>query len=137
MRLLILLTMLAIGSGTMEATVRAKSHPYRRHWKKSTFGKGPAARVGAGATLNQLAHRPKQWTGASGFGKRVGSGFATHATKTTVQHVVAAKLHEDLQYHPSRKRGFGPRMKHALGSTFVVRNLKTGKKRPAAGRLSG
>jgi hypothetical protein len=57
--------------------------------------------------------------------------------KTTVEHAVAAPLHEDLQYHRSTKRGVGPRLGHALASTVVTRNTRTGKRTPAAGRISG
>jgi hypothetical protein len=75
--------------------------------------------------------------GAAGFGKRLGSGLATHAVKSTVEHAVAAPLHEDLHYHRSNRSGFGPRLGHALASTVVTRNTRTGKRTPAAGRISG
>src|SRR5262249_39051229 len=65
------------------------------------------------------------------------AGFATHATKTTVEHAVAAPLHEDLDYHRSNKKGLAPRLKHALVSTVVTRNTKTGRRTPAMGRISG
>ena len=73
----------------------------------------------------------------AGFGKRLGAGVATHAVKTTVEHVVAARLHEDLKYHRSNKRGVAPRLRHALTSTVVTRNMRSGKRRPAVGRISG
>ena len=79
----------------------------------------------------------KWGSGPEGFGKRVGAGFATHAVKTTVEHAVAAPLHEDLHYHRSTKRGVAPRLGHALASTVVTTNTRNGKRRPAVGRLSG
>jgi hypothetical protein len=83
--------------------------------------------MAAGAGVSQARHEPKQWGGgAVGFGKRTGAGFATHGVKTTVEHAVAAPLHEDLHYHRSNKRGFGPRLGYALKSTVVTRNTKTG-----------
>ena len=75
--------------------------------------------------------------GVVGFSKRVGAGFATHAVKTTVEHVVAAPLHEDLHYYRSTQTGFGPRLRHALVSTVVTRNTRTGKRTPFAGRIAG
>ena len=122
----------------LPATVSAPRHPYVKHWKGSTFGKRPMAGVAARAGIAHLRNRPQQWGGgAAGFGKRLGAGFGTHAVKTTVEHIVAAPLHEDLHYHRSNKNGVAPRLGHALASTVVTRNTKTGKRTPAAGRISG
>jgi len=108
-------------------------HPYRKHWKQSTVGKRAVVGVTANAGVAQARHGG----GAAGFGKSVGTGFATHAVKTTVEHVIAAPLHEDLHYHRSTQSGLGPRMRHALVSTVVTSNTKTGKRTPAAGRVAG
>src|SRR5215467_2835574 len=108
-----LLVALVVGSMTMaNAVVSSKQHPYRRHWKHATFGKEAVARSVGGAAVGQL----HKGGGAPGFGKRLGSGFAAHTVKTTVEHAVAAPLHEDLHYHRSTQRGFGPRMRYALVS---------------------
>jgi hypothetical protein len=115
-----------------------KSHPYRKSWKHSTVGKGALARVGVGAAVGQVRHSPRKYGGGvTGFGKRVGAGFATNAVSQTVEHGVAAKLHEDLHYHRSNKRGVAPRLGYALKSTVITRNTRTGKRTPAAGRLAG
>jgi hypothetical protein len=115
-----------------------KGHPYRTRWKHATVGKGALGRVAAGAGVSQLHKTPRKYGGgASGFGKRLGAGLAGNAVKTTVEHAVAARLHEDLNYHRSTKHGVAPRLAHALTSTVVTRNTKTGKRTPAAGRLAG
>src|SRR5436190_15143134 len=120
------------------ATAPKQRHPYRTHWKHATAGKSALARVGAGAVVAQVRRRPRKWGGgAAGFGKRLGAGAATHAVKTTVEHAVAAPLHEDLKYHRSNERGWEPRLRHALTSTVVTRNTRNGKRRPAVGRISG
>jgi hypothetical protein len=120
------------------ASTPKQRHPYRTHWKHAIVGKGALARVGAGAAVAQVRRRPSKWGGgASGFGKRLGAGAATHAVKTTVEHAIAAPLHEDLKYHRSNQRGWKPRLRHALTSTVVTRNMKSGKRRPAVGRISG
>ena len=138
MRVAILLAIMLASTSILQAVDSGQRHPYVKQWKRSTFGKLPVARVAAGAGVAQIRNRPREWgRGAAGFGKRIGAGFATHAVKTTVEHAVAAPLHEDLHYHRSNKRSFAPRLAHALMSTVVTRNTKTGKRRPAAGRISG
>jgi hypothetical protein len=138
MRVMILLAIMLASAGISQAVVSSQRHPYVKHWKKSTYGKSAVAGVVGRAGVGQATNHPQKWgRGASGFGKRVGSGFATHAVKTTVEHAVAAPLHEDLHYHRSTKRGVGPRLGHALASTVVTRNTMTGKRTPAAGRISG
>ena len=115
-----------------------EKHPYRKSWKHSTVGKGAMGRVAAGAAVGQVRKSPRKYGGGvSGFGKRVGAGFATNAVNQTVKHGVAAKLHEDLHYHRSNKHGVGPRLGYALKSVVIKRNTKTGKRTPAAGRIAG
>ena len=122
----------------LPADAMVKKHPYRKDLKHSVVGKGAMARVGAGAAIGQARGTPRKYGGgAAGFGKRVGAGFATNAVNKTVEHGVAAKLHEDLHYHKSTKHGVGPRLGDALKSTVITRNTKTGKKTPAAGRIAG
>lgn len=134
------LVLIAVSLATVHAAVTEPrpTHPYRKHWKQETLSKRAVGGVAVGAGMGQLRGRPRNYGGgAAGFGKRLGAGMATHAVKTTVEHTVAARLHEDLHYHRSTKSGFGPRLGHALKSTVVTRNTKSGKRRPAVGRLSG
>jgi hypothetical protein len=112
-------------------------HPYVKRWKHQTFGKRAVAGVVARTGVAQLAGSRHGGKGASGFGKRLGAGLASHTAGKTVEHAVAARLYEDLDYHRSNKRGFGPRLRHALVSTVVTRNTRTGKRTPAAGKISG
>jgi hypothetical protein len=138
MRIIIIcLLLLPLITGQAAVSTRQR-HPYQQHWKRATFGKRAVAGVGARAGVAQLTHRPSKWGGgATGFGKRAGAGLATHGVKTTVEHAVAAPLHEDLHYHRSTRRGFGPRLGHALSSTVVTHDTRTGKRTPAVGKLSG
>jgi hypothetical protein len=120
------------------AAQNSTSHPYRKRWKEAVVGKRAMGRVAAGAAIGQLRNSPKKYGGGiAGFGKRLGAGFATNAVGRTVEHGVAARLHEDLDYHPSNKKGIGPRLGYALKSTVVTHDTKTGEQRPAAGRLAG
>ena len=130
--------LLLIASFGIAGAATQPAHPYRQHWKQSTFGKKAVGGVVAKAGVGQLSGHPRNYGGgAAGFGKRVGAGFGTHIVKNTVEHTVAARLHEDLHYHRSTQKGFGPRLGHALKSTVITRNTRSGKHRPAVGRLSG
>lgn len=132
------LAVAAAFAGAPPASHTSHEHPYVRRWKHATFGKGALARVTAGAAINQLRNHPAKYGGGiSGFGKRLGAGFATNAVGKTVEHGLAARLHEDLDYHPSGKHGVGPRLEYALESTVVTHNTRTGKRTPAIGRLAG
>jgi hypothetical protein len=133
MRAAMILAWILCSVSMAPAVVSPGRHPYRKHWKQTIVGKRPVAGVVAGAGVKTLRHGG----GAAGLGKNVGTGFATHAVKTTVEHAIAGPLHEDLHYHRSTKSGFGPRMQHALVSTVVTSNTKTGKRTPAAGRVAG
>ena len=134
---LVLITV-SLATANAAGTHVRHAHPYRQHWKHSTFGKGALGGVAAGAGMGQLRGHPRNYGGgAAGFGKRLGAGMATHSVKTTVEHAVAAPLHEDLHYHRSTKSGFGPRLGHALKSTVITSSTKSGKRQPAVGRLSG
>jgi hypothetical protein len=115
-----------------------RRHPYRRHWKESLTSKQAILGTVVFAGIGQARGDSRKYGGGvAGFGKHVGLGYATHAVGSTVEHLVAAPLHEDLDYHPSNRKGFGPRLKYALVSTVVARNTHTGKHQVAAGRLSG
>lgn len=133
MRAALLLAWLLASVSMAPAVESPRSHPYRKHWKQKTVGKRPIAGVAARGGMKTITHGG----GVAGLGKNVGTGLGMHAVGTTVEHAVAAPLHESLHYERSTKTGFGPRMEHALTSTVVTRNTKTGKRTPAAGRIAG
>jgi hypothetical protein len=103
-------------------------HPMRREYVKKTFGPRAVAGVTAGAALRR---------GKGSFGQHLATSMEGHLVKNTVQYGVASIRHEDLHYHRSTKKGFGPRLRHALVSTVVTRKTTTGKKTVASGRISG
>ena len=69
------------------------------------------------AGVQQLRKKPSKYgAGLTGFGKRLGASFAANAVNKTVEHAVAAKLHEDLDYHRAPLRhawGIGVRPRSA------------------------
>ena len=138
MRIVTLTLVTVITFGTALATVTSRPHPYRKQYVKETFGKKAYVGTAGRAAMGQALNHPHEWgRGPSGFGKRLASGFATHVVKNSIQYGVAGIRHEDLQYHRSDKRGFGPRLKHALVSTVVTRKTTTGRRTVASGKISG
>jgi hypothetical protein len=135
---MLLLALAGMADAAQQKRPVRRAHPYVRHWKQSMTSKRALAGVGAGAAVGQLRHSPKNYGGgAAGLGKRLGAGMATHAVGKTVEHVVAAPLHERLDYQRSTKSGVAPRLGHALKSTVVTTNTRSGKRTPAAGRIAG
>ncbi len=122
----VLLTSSAHAGETRKQTL--KSHPMRRAYVKDTFGPAGMGRVAAGAALRR---------GKGSYGQHLVTSFEGHVAGKTVEYGVASMRHEDLHYHRSIRRGFGPRMRHALVSTVVTRKTTSGKRTVASGRISG
>jgi hypothetical protein len=81
---------------------------------------------------------PSEWgQGAASFGKRLASTFGKHLVKTAIQYPLARLRHEELDYRPSGKHGFGPRLKYALVSTVITRKTTTEGRTLAVGELTG
>jgi hypothetical protein len=111
---------------------------HRTKYLKDTFGIKALASATAGASIQQLRHKPQEWgRGIGGFGKRFGSAMGVHVVKNTIEFGVAKARHEELTYHRSGKTGFGPRLKYALLSTVVTNKTTTGEQTVAVGRISG
>jgi len=104
---------------------------------KSTYGPSSIMRSAAGAGLSQARDSTPEWgQGMEGYGRRLGSKFAQHAVKRTIQLGVGAMLHEDPRYYASGRVGFLPRTGYAVSRAFMVRK-DDGSTGPAIGRLTG
>jgi hypothetical protein len=137
MRALILIVMFVVTLGA-SAAPHDRRQPGRRQYVKQTFGPRAGAGVAASAGWAHVRHSPREWgQGGAGFGKRLASAAGTHVVGSTINFGVSRARHEQMGYEPSGKRGFGPRMKHALVSTVVTRKTTTGRHTVAAGRISG
>jgi hypothetical protein len=114
------------------------THPYRKGYKEHVVGKKAAVSVASGAVGKEIINSPHQWgRGAAGFGKRIGSSFGVNLIKNSIQYPIASIRHEDLHYYRSDKKGFFPRLRHALVSVVVTRKTTNGKKTVASGRIAG
>jgi len=72
-----------------------------------------------------------------GFARRFGYALGTHAVRSSIHFAVSKLLHEELDYHPSGEKGFGPRLEYALVSTVVTRKTTTRHRTLAVGEISG
>jgi len=137
MRAALAVTLLLLTSGLARPS-EPVDEKYRDKYLKDTFGTQAWASAAAGASIQQLRNSPKEWgRGVGAFGKRFGSSVGVHVVKNTIEFGVARVRHEELTYHRSGKKGFGPRMKYALLSTVVTRKTTTGQRTVALGRISG
>jgi hypothetical protein len=99
-------------------TEKAKLHNYFF----DTLGPNPIVGAALSAGINQWDGAPPEWKqGAEGYGKRFASNFAIAGVSTTTRYALAKAFHEDTLYYRCECKGFFPRMKHAVISTFTSR----------------
>ena len=73
------------------------------------------------AGFKHIRESPKQWGGGStGLHKRLRHAYTKRLVKKSIEHSVAAAFGEVIGYRRSEKKGFWPRTKHAIVSTFVT-----------------
>jgi hypothetical protein len=136
MRVAVITAVLALPLAAQDpAYLRSPSE--HKTFNESLFGTHCFIRSGISTTITQLANGPREWgRGPDGLGKRYASSFGRHMIRATVQYSMAETLRQDLRYHPSEKDGFGGRLKHALASTVVARNMDTGAPTFASARVT-
>jgi hypothetical protein len=111
----------------------------RVHWfVKSTVGPGSLLLKGpfsAGITTaqNKPSEYGPHW---EGFAKRYGMRLTGVATGSLMQATLGAIWGEDPRYFPSQTRGFGPRFKHVMLTTFLAPH-RDGRYYPAYARYAG
>ena len=72
--------------------------------------------------LHQAERNPPDWEeGWVGFGERYASNLGTDMTNATARYALVDLLHEDTLYYPCQCKGFWPRFRHAVFSTFIAR----------------
>lgn len=91
-----------------------------------------------GAALGQANNEPPEWgQGASGYGKRVASGYGRLVISRSIRFGVAALDHEDPRYSPSNEAGFWRRFRSA-SFLYVLPYKDDGTHRiPAFSRFAG
>jgi hypothetical protein len=91
------------------------------------FGPYPIVGAAIAAGINQADNAPPEWLqGGEGYGKRFGSNFGILAISTSTRYGLAELFREDTLYYRCECKGFGPRLGHALLSTFTARRGEDG-----------
>jgi hypothetical protein len=93
--------------------------------------------TGISAGINQWRDRPVEWEqGASGYGKRYASEFGRTAIQQTIIYGLDTAVGLDTGFKRSNRKGFFPRMTHALAENITSRT-RTGKRVISIPRISG
>ncbi len=97
------------------------AHGKAIYWWRHTTGYGVLAGGLVAAGINQINGTPPEWTGAEGFGKRLGDVLGTTAIAGTVSFALSEALHVDPRYYRCTGCGFGGHLGSAIKQTFLVR----------------
>ena len=90
-----------------------------------------------GAALGQANNEPPEWgQGASGYSKRLASGYGRLVINRTIRFGVAAIDHEDPRFTYSNETGFWRRFRYA-SVHYVMARTDTGNLMPAYSRFAG
>lgn len=94
-----------------------------RRYLIDAFGPLGWLRAATSAGVAQANDEPPEWRqGAKGYGRRVGSKFGQHVIQETVVYGLSAPLGQDPAYYKCDCSGFGPRLGHAIVSSFTALN---------------
>lgn len=93
-----------------------------RHYFRQTWGNpGLYGAALGGALSGQISNSPPEWGGGvQGYSTRAASAFGILLTQATIHEGTAALFHVDPRYIRSGGQGFGHRLGHAVGWTFVT-----------------
>jgi len=108
-----------------------------RFYLNATYGSDALARSAASAGLNQWLDSPDEWgQGMKGYDRRCASSIGSTTINNSIRFGIGSALREDPRYFPSGRKGFLPRLRHALASTLVTRT-DSGGRAFAVSRLGG
>ena len=93
-----------------------------RWYLKATISPLSFVTSAASAGFGQWRDRPKEWReGAEGYGLRFASSYGEHVVRETLMFGASSALHEDNRYVRSGESDLRPRIRYAVGSTFLAR----------------
>ena len=118
---------------------RPVTRKQRLQWFSATTA-GPLSLLVTGsfvAAWGTMLNSPKEYdTHRKGFGKRYSMRLTGLSTGNAMEASVGALWGEDPRYFPSPTRGFGPRLKCVIRSSFVAPG-RDGRWHPAYARFAG
>jgi hypothetical protein len=90
----------------------------------ATIGPVPLLGEAAGAGISQWMNSPEEWgQGWGALGKRYASNLAYNAVRQGFTYAGSHAFREDPRFFASSQKGFWPRTRHALVSTFTARGM--------------
>jgi hypothetical protein len=93
-----------------------------RWYLKATISPLAFVTSAASAGFGQWRDRPKEWReGAEGYSFRFASSYGEHVVRETLAFGASTVLHEDNRYLRSEESDLRPRIRYAVGSTFLAR----------------
>jgi hypothetical protein len=106
-----------------------------RWYLKSTISPLSFVTSAASAGFGQWRDSPKEWPqGAEGYGLRFASSYGEHVVRETLLFGTSSALHEDNRYLRSGESDLRPRIRNAVGSTFLARR-EDGSRRVSFSRI--
>jgi len=126
---------------TDQTTSQSYAFPTKRErfnrYVSNTVGPLSLLRTGLSAGVGQWRDNPEEWgQGMSGYGRRYASNFGQNLIQQSVTYGLDQTLGLDTGFEKSKRKGFFPRMKHALAENITSRT-KTGKRVISVPRLAG
>jgi hypothetical protein len=127
--------------GAKQSTTKPFVFPTRRErfnrYVRSVVGPSALLRSGVLAGINQWKDSPEEWEqGVSGYGKRFASSFGRNAVQQTIIYGLDSALGLDTGFRRSGRKGFWPRVTHALAENITSRT-KSGKRVISVPRITG
>lgn len=108
-----------------------------RIYRHSIINPDSALGPAFGAALGQANNEPPEWRqGASGYGRRLASGYGRLVINRTIRFGVAALDHEDPRFTHSNEGGFWRRFRYA-SVHYVMARKDDGGLMPAYSRFAG
>ena len=108
-----------------------------RIYRHSVLNPDSAVAPALGAALAQASNEPPEWgQGATGYGRRLASGYGRMVINRTIRFGVAALDHEDPRFTYSNEAGFWRRFRYA-SLHYVMARTDSGGQMPAFSRFAG
>ena len=97
-----------------------------RNYFFDAFGPYPIIGAAPPGSTRRTTPRRNGSRGSEAYGKRLGSNFAIAAVSTTTRYTLAEAFRQDTLYYRCECKGFLPRLRHAMISTFTARHGSDG-----------